>query len=870
MNLRKQSLLFVFFVAIFFFSLTSLFSQNIPTPESILEFKIGADYHLADYHQAMQYFKQLAGVSPRMKLFTVGKTSLGQDMTYAVISSESNIENVEKYKNIARRLAFAKGVNDSAAEKLAAEGKAIVYIDGGLHASECAPAQHLLQLAYDLTSTEAPYWKNVLDNTILVLVFANPDGMNILADWYRQNLGTPYEVSSLPWLYHKYVGHDNNRDSYMLNMMETQNLNKIINHIWFPQIVYNHHQTAPFPARIWIPPNAEPTNPNVHPLLVRWQNLIGSAMGMAFDEENKEGAISRIVFDTWYPGYVTQVNDAHNVISILTETALYRYATPHFYTVRDFPESYQDFTIAAFYPNPWKGGWWRISDAVDYCLTASKAVLATAARYKEKLLLDRYRMARDVIKKFKKEPPFGWIIPEKQIDPGSMQRMLSILSDQAIEIYRAKTSFTQDGVTYPAGTYIIPTSQAFGYFAKNMLEEQQYPDLRKYPELWQGLVRMQKFKGAPFRSYDIAGWTLPLQMNVKAIKVNSPLNVEMEQVKKIEATPGKIASGGGYAYLLDARQNLSYKAINRILKKDGTVYRNTKSFADFPAGMFIVPTSKIVKNLMKDLAKNLQLQIKILKKKPSAPMFQVKKPRIGLYKSWVANIDEGWTRWLFEQFEFDFQNIHDAEIKAGNLNQRFDVIIIPSQWKDAIINGNKLGTMPPEYIGGLGYNGVENLKTFAENGGTIIGMNSSCDFLIESLQLPVSNLLKDVKSDKFVCSGSILRMEFDTKNPIAYGMEEIQPAVFNRSPVFKLHPSFEDKQASTAVAKYPRRKLLLSGFIYGEKMLQGNVAVADVPVKNGRCILLGFAVKNRDQALGTFKLLFNSVLYGSSEKTKSK
>ncbi len=870
MRLKMRSFWVIFLVITFFINLSFLFSQNIPTPESVLGFKVGADYHLADYHQSLDYFRQLESVSPRMKLFTVGKTSMGQDMVYAVISSEENMKNLDKYKNIARKLAFARGVNDRSAAQMAKEGKAIVYIDGGLHASECAPAQHLLQLAYNLVSTEEPRWTKVLDNVILVLVFANPDGMNILADWYQQNLGTPYEVSPIPWLYHKYVGHDNNRDSYMLNMVETQNLNKIINQTWFPQIVYNHHQTAPFPARIWIPPNAEPTNPNIHPLLVRWQNLIGSAMGMAFDEEGKEGAISRIVFDTWYPGYVTQVNDAHNVISILTETALYRYATPHFYTVRDFPESYQDFTIAAFYPNPWKGGWWRIGDAVQYCLTASNAVLETAARYKETLLFHRYQMARDVIQKFKKEPPFGWIIPEKQTDPDAMYRMLWILSEQAIEIYRAKTSFTQDGVTYPAGTYVIPTSQAFGYFAKNMLEEQVYPDLRKYPELWQGLIRMEKFKGAPFRSYDIAGWTLPLQMNVKAIKANSPLQLDMERVKKIEAPKGEIQGSPGYGYLLDARQNLAFKAINRILKKGGKVFRNTKPFSGYPAGMFIVPKSGLSKNLMSQIAADLNLQIKTLKKKPQVSMFQVKKPRIGLYKSWVASMDEGWTRWLFEQFDFDFQNIHDAEIKSGNLNQRFDVIIIPSQRKKTIINGHKLGTIPPEYVGGLGFDGVENLRLFVQNGGTIIGVNSSCDFLIESLQLPVSNLLKDVKSDKFVCTGSILRMEFDIEHPVAYGMNKIQPAVFNRSPVFKLHPSFKEKQASKAVARYPRQKLLMSGFIHGEKMLQDNVSVADVPVQKGRCILLGFAVKNRDQAHGTFKLLFNSIFYGSYQSQKPK
>ncbi|HDP97616.1 MAG TPA: hypothetical protein ENN22_00325, partial [bacterium] len=860
----------------FFISLSlcssPVYCQIIPPPETFLGFKIGDDYQLADYKQAIAYFRELEASSERIKLFSIGKTSFDQDMKYAVISSAENIKNLENYKTFARQLALAQGLTDESAADLAAKAKAIVYIDGGLHASECAPAQHNIQLAYELVVTEDPHWLKVLDDVILVLVFANPDGMNILADWYRQNIGTPYEVSSLPWLYHKYVGHDNNRDSYMLTMNETKALNKITNQIWYPQIVYNHHQTAPFPARIWTPPNAEPTNPNVHPLLVRWQNLIGSAMGMAFDQQGKQGAISRIVFDSWYPGYVTQVCDAHNVISILTETALYRYATPHFYTVHDFPEAYQDFTIAAFYPNPWKGGWWRLSDAVEYCLIASKCVLETASRMKQPLLLDRYRMARDVIKRFENEPPFGWIVPEKQSDPGSAEIMLNNLIELAVDVYRARTGFKQDGLDYPAGTYVIPTSQPFGLFVKNMLEEQKYPDLRNYPHLWQGLIQLKKFDGAPLRSYDIAGWTLPLQMNVNAIQINSPLKVELEKVKKAETKAGKIFGSARYGYVLDHHQNKSFIAISRIQRQGGTVLWTTQPFTQnkiqYPTGTIIVPAVNLQKGFMINLADELAINIRTVAKKPAVVCYELKKPRIGLYKSWVASMDEGWTRWLFEQFEIPFENIHDAEIKAGQLNQRFDVVVLPSQSSKIILEGHQLGTMPPEYIGGIGTGGLQNLKSFVENGGTVIGFNSSCDLLIETFELPASNILKDVKSEQFVCSGSILKIEYDTTHPIAYGMEELQPGVFNRSPAFKIHPSFNDNQTVKAVAKYPKQKLLLSGFIHGEELLHQKVAVADALVKKGRVILLGFSVKNRAQAHGSFKLLFNSVYYAAAELQK--
>jgi hypothetical protein len=331
-------------------------AQKVPRPEEALGFKVGADFKLATYEQAVAYLRLLEQASPVIKIFEMGRTSMGKPMIYAVITAQANMSRLDRYKEISRRLPPVKGVSEQEARTLAAEGKAVVYIDGGLHASECAPAQHLIQLAHDLVAGEDPATRLVLDNVVTILVFANPDGMDLLAEWYLPNVGTPYEVSPMPWLYHKYAGHDNNRDSYMTNLVETRNITRLVNREWFPQVLYNQHQTGPFPTRIFVPPQAEPTNPNVHPLIVRYQNLFGSAMATAFEREGKAGVVSGFRYDSWYPGYVTQVVDAHNIVSILTETNLYRFATPHFYTLEDFPEAYRDFTVSAFYPNPWKGG----------------------------------------------------------------------------------------------------------------------------------------------------------------------------------------------------------------------------------------------------------------------------------------------------------------------------------------------------------------------------------------------------------------------------------------------------------------------------------------------------------------------------------
>ncbi len=375
MNLTNRFRAFVFLTCfILFFSGTLCLSQ-VTAPENYLGFKPGADFHLANYEQAIGYFEKIASESKRMLVLDMGPTSEGRRMKYAVISSEENIEKLDLYKEINKKLSLYRGISEEEARRLADQGKAVIWIDCGLHATEASPAQHALQLAYDIVTGEDRSTRLIRENVIFLLVFANPDGLTLISDWYMKNVGTKYETSRMPELYQKYAGHDNNRDSFIANLQEVKNMNRATCQEWFPEILYNLHETAPFPARIWMPPESEPMNPNLHPIIVRWKNLIGAAMGKAFEEANQPGAISRISFDSWYPGYVTQFVDGHNIPSILTETANFRYATPNYYTLSDFPERYRDLTKGVFYPNPWEGGWWRLGDAVAYNLTASKAVL---------------------------------------------------------------------------------------------------------------------------------------------------------------------------------------------------------------------------------------------------------------------------------------------------------------------------------------------------------------------------------------------------------------------------------------------------------------------------------------------------------------
>ncbi len=845
-------------------------TQDIPSPEEILGFPVGADYHLATYTQAVEYFHALESASDRIRLFDMGQTSMGQTMTYAVISSQSNLSQLDKFKDMERRLSLAENLTPEEAEAMSREGKAVVYIDGGLHASECAPAQHNIQLAYDLATAQDAKTLRILDDVILILVFANPDGMNMLAEWYHGNLGTPYEVSPLPRLYHIYAGHDNNRDSYLANLVETRNISRLLHKEWFPVILYNHHQTAPFPARIWTPPNSEPTNPNIHPLVVRWQNMIGSAMGAAFDAENKEGAISRIIFDTWYPGYVTQAVDSHNIISILTETALYRYATPHFYTLNDFPKQYQDLTMSAFYPNPWKGGWWRLKDAVDYCLTASKSVLDIASKYRQEMLLNKYRMARDVIERFRNEPPYAWIVPDRQLDPSASALLLSRMHLLGIDVYRSNESFTSDGISYPEGTTILPVSQPFGLFLKNVFEEQAYPDLRQYPQLWQGLIRPKTFEGAPLESYDMMGWTLPYQFGLETHVANTPIDVPMTRLETFDVPSGRISGGSGYGYAFSPRENASYSVVNDVFKAGGKVFRSKKAFSiadhTFSPGTLIVPSREISRSLIQRLAGENGVNINGLPRKPDTELASLKPTRLGMYQSWISSAEEGWTRLVLDNHHFTYKSLHDADVRAGDLKNNFDAIIIPhARRTESLVDGHTKGTMPPAYVGGLTAQGVRNLKNFVTNGGTLIFINGSCSMALKHFDLPVRSVLENAGKEDFICTGSLLRMDFDNTHPVAYGMPKQAPAVFSGSFAFQIMPSFISKKEPVSVARYAANNLLMSGWMYGGKAIRQKSSILDVPLGKGRIILLGFPIQFRGQPYATFKLLFNSIFYAGSQ-----
>jgi hypothetical protein len=848
---------------------------QVTTPEAYLGFAPGADFHLMTYEEAVGYFEQLAGETDRMIVLEMGETTAGRSMKYGVISSPENLRRLDHFKDINRLISLPHGLGEEEARRLAEEGRTIVWIDGGLHGTEVAPAQLLPQLAYDLVTGDDPRTVSIRENVITLLVFANPDGMTIVSDWYMENVGTPYETSPIPWLYHEYVGHDNNRDSFMGNLVETRNMNRAHSTEWFPEILYNQHQTGPFPARIWIPPDAEPTNPNVHPLIVRWKSHIGTAMGKAFEENDQPGAISRIRYDTWYPGYATQVVDGHNVASILTETQLYRYATPQHFTVNDFPAEHRDLTKGVFYPNPWLGGWWRLGDAVAYNSTACKAVLEVAATYRFDLLYDKYKVGRDVMERFAHEPPYGYIVPAEQPNQSSAGLLMERMMVNGIEVHTADEAFTHNGIEYPSGTYVLPTSQPFGLFLKNIFEKQTYPDLRDYSHLWQGLVNPEEWDGGPLRPYDGVGWTLPLQMGVRYWEMTAPPDVPTTRIHEVEMSGG--VSGGGSSFLLDHADNASTAAVMALLAEGARVGWTRSSFTGggrlYGPGTFAVELGRVSARRLGEIARETGARFRA--GTPRSETTPLALPRIGLHQAWVASMDAGWIRYLFDQYGIPHQTVTNAEIRAGGLGDRFDVLVFADQGASQILDGHRLGTVPPDFVGGIGDEGVRALQEFVLGGGRLVCNNASCDLPIEHFRLPVKNALDGVPADSFNCPGAILKADYDGMSPLAYGMPARDMLFFSRGRVFEVvetgreeGPEEEAGERYEGPARivgspvtYPDEPLLLSGWMIGDEMIRGKAAALDVDYGEGKIFLFGFNTHNRGQARSTARLLFNALLY---------
>ncbi len=829
---------------------------QIKSPQDYLGFRVGEDYKLADWQQITGYFAELGKSSNRVRVDVIGQSTLNKPFLRVTITSPENQAKLGRYEEITRRLADPRGLSQEDAERLIGEGKSVIAITCSIHATEVAAAQMSMELAYNMATRNTTEVKNILDNVIFLLVPSlNPDGLDIVVNWYKKNLKTPFENAPVPELYHHYAGHDNNRDWYMFTQVETRNTIDGVYRKWHPQVLYDVHQRGNTGARLFVPPFMDPYEPNIDPILIQGASFIGQAMMNRLIGEGKTGITTNAIYDAWSPARAYQ--HYHGAVRVLSEAASVQYASPIKQSLSDLrPDiGYDPRSISWKFPAVWPGGEWHLRDIVDYELIAAMGALENMALYREHWLRNFYTVQKRAVSW--KAAPYAFVIPPDQRDPVTTVEMLNILQFGEVDVEQAQASFIADGVQYPKGTYVVRMAQPFGAFAKTLMEKQVYPDLREYPG------------GPPQRPYDVTAHTLPMQMGVKVITVTAQFEAALAKVDTIKSVPGvveKAENGAAKAYLLEHESNASMKALNRLMKEKAEVYWAAKPITVrgklYPAGTMIIHATPGVETKLQAIARDTSVSFVGSSDRLNIQVYKLNAPRIGMYRAYVASMDEGWTRFILENFEFPFASILDKDVRAGNLRSKYDVIIVPGELTETqIIQGHRSGTVPPEFAGGIGEAGVQNLREFLDEGGTLIAMDAATEFAAKQFALPVKNVLQGVRPQDFYVPGSLLKVVLDTDSPIAYGMPRETAAFFEENAAFEVNGN------AKAVGIYPLANPLMSGWILGEEKLHGKTAVADVPVGRGRVILLSIRPQFRAQVRATYKLLFNSIYYGPASMT---
>jgi len=793
-------------------------SVALPSPQSVLGFAPGDDRKIADWSQIRDYFARLDKASDRVLVEQIGESSLKHPMIAAFISARENILALKKYKEIQRKLADPRTIaTKSEYERLLASGKVIVAISCSIHSTEIIASQMSMQLAYDLSSATDTDTREILQNTILILIpSANPDGVDIVAEWYRKTLGTPFEGKEPPELYHHYAGHDDNRDWFMLNLKETKAITRLFWKEWFPEIVYDVHQQGSNGSRFFVPPFFDPPNPNIDPLLLREVALAGHKMAADLQAAGFKGVITNSLYDTWWHGGFRTAPYFHNSIGLLTEAASAKLMSPTRVTAEELARSATRGMRSALeqttnFPDPWPGGEWHPRDIMSLELVAARSLLSLAAKFRSHYLQNFVQLGKkSVDTPIEPDEGLAYLIPAGQGRDEAVAKLVGTLVEQGIELFRLDkeihavygpvllqrtNSVSEKLGTYrkliaattgihevPAGSYIVFVAQPQRSNIRALFEPQTYPN-RVNPQ------------GEAERPYDVAGWTLPMQLGVDAPVVTAIQESAAERRLTLITDP------------IQVRRDLALS----LPKQDESPIVN--------------PIKQAV--------------------------------RLGVYKGWTPNMDEGWTRYILDTFNVPYKSVRDAEMRQGNLLSSYDVIILPSQRAQDIVDGNSVQNYPQEYTGGITTSGVTSLKNFVADGGTLICFDASCGLAIKELDLPLRNVLENSRSSDFYCPGSILSLDVDNTNPLSRGMTRTADGYFINSSAFEA-----TGDGVKVAARYAKDGVLRSGWLLGEDKIRGKIALAQVSVGKGRVILFAFRPQHRGQSWGTLPFIWNAIMGG--------
>jgi zinc carboxypeptidase len=861
--------------------------SGVPAPEQFFGFRMGTDNKLARWDKIVDYFRQVSSASDRIRFRELGKSTNGNPFIALEISSPDTLKDLDRYKQMERKLYFQGGApTDAERDEIFRQGKAVVAVTTTIHATEIGASQMVVELVHRLATDTSPQVKKILDNVIFVLVPSlNPDGQIMVTDWFNKNLDTPFATSQIPYLYHPYVGHDNNRDMYMFTQKESQHTAKLLWHDWFPSVWLDEHQQGSNGARIFVMPATDPINPNVHPLIYRWNGILGQSQAAALEAAGKEGIIYNSTYTNFWQGAMAWSGWWHNQVGLLTEVASARVAAP-IDQQRAIPGQARggaapaegggrgggrggdaggmlppptDTNSRTEYPRPWLGGRWTLRDIVDYELIATMALLDTVADRREALLRQIYEVNRVTVEAGKKGEPAAILIPvETQHDPHEAAHLVEKLQMGGVEVYRADAAFEAEGRKFAAGTFVIPMAQVFARYAKDILEKQTYPEVRRSPA------------SPPEPPYDVTAWSLGMLLGVDHVVARkSPGDVKLTRLEAAPKLDGKV-TGNGPRFVFDYRGPDAAKAMNRLLKDGARVALDAPDrAADRSARVWVTNAPR---KSLDAVASDLGMQITTADGAVPAGALAVRAPRIGMYSPWTGgNMDEGWTRWVLEQYDFTLTTLHNADIRpstepgaaGGKLRDKYDVIILPDQAPRSIVEGATGQNVRPEYRGGIGDEGIAALQEFLGQGGTLVALGAASDLAIERFGVPLKNLKAGLTRDQHFAPGTILNLEVDAAHPLGYGMDPSTFGFYNNSPFFSLTEGFSSQKLSV-VARYPNSNVVASGWLKGEELMAGRAAVVMIETNPGRIVLFGLRPQHRAQTHATFPLLFNALYLATS------
>ena len=850
-------------------------NTDIPSPEEVFGHPVGADRKLVPYAQVLDYLRLVADASDRVSIEEAGRSTLDNPMPIVVLSSASNQERLGELREIARDLAKPGDLSTEMSEKLVEQGTVIALVTCSIHSTEVGCTQMATEFVHDFATTEDPRKTGWMDDVVLLLMPSiNPDGQVMVVDWYNKWVGTEYEGGRMPWLYHHYVGHDNNRDFYMLTQKETQVVNDVLYDRWFPQVFLDEHQMGSTGPRMFVPPQADPLNPEVHSLVFRQADVLGTNMSRRLEEAGKRGVGHNMIFDSYWPGGTRNTAWWKNVTGLLTEVASAHVATPIYVDpgeLRGGVKGLPEYVRQSNFPSPWEGGWWRLRDIVEYELIATWAYLEECSDSRADILRNMDRMAREATVRGSQEAPYALIIPPQQHDPVAAGKMVELLLRHGVEVALAAEELKVGYAVYPAGTTVIPAAQPYRPFLLTMLRPQRYPEV------------LASNGGSILPPYDVTSWSLPISMGVEIAEADEPPRGRLEPLAE-PAWPTADIDASAAGHLIPAGADTVYTAINRLLGDGSAVFRLAADGRTGRRGDVYLPVREVSAATLTALAEELHLPVRPVMSEPEADLIEVGGARVGLYKPWVASMDEGWTRFVLEGYEFPLTSLSNQEIRSGAFADRIDVLVFPDVAREIIATGKPdddgrgryRAPLPPPYAGGLDewpaskdgekkekekpVKGGERIKDWVEAGGTVVALDSSSEYFIELFELPVKNALAKVKRDRFDCPGSMLRVMMDTEHPLTFGMRAEEAVDFSRSPAFQTRVP-DARFARKVIARYPdnEKDILVSGYLKGGELLEKRAAAVEFSVGEGRVVLIGFRAQHRAQPLRTFKLLFNTL-----------